>query len=219
MFQIQSKLNEQNCLLGVLIMVSVDNLSNCRLLQNKKDSIENGIRAKYDSVSRKALKEIYPLDVYSTYYKKFGYTYHVLPQVESIVRGKSIPSINPLVEAMFMVELKNMLLTAGHDLEKVEPPLSLEISSGENSYTGMNGKDINTVEDDFMVKDNQSVISSILRGPDRRTCITEGTSQVLFTVYAPEGIKENTVYNHLDDIESYVRIFSPKADTRMKKVI
>jgi len=200
-------------------MVAVDNLSDSGLLQKEKDNIENEIRAKYESVNRKALKKIYPLNVYSTYYKKFGYTYHVLPQVESIVRGKSIPSVNPLVEAMFMAELKNMLLTAGHDLEKIELPLSFEISSGENSYTGMNGKDINAVEDDFMVKDNQSVISSILRGPDKRTCITGKTSQILFAVYAPEGIKEETVYSHLDDIESYVRIFSPEAGTRMKKVI
>ena len=63
------------------------------------------------------------LQVYDTYYKRFKKTYHVQLQLESIVfKGKSIPSVAALVEAMFMAEIKNMLLTAGHDLEACRCP-------------------------------------------------------------------------------------------------
>lgn len=41
-------------------------------------------------------------DAYILYYKKFGYTYHVLPQLESVIKGKTIPFGLPLVEAMFI---------------------------------------------------------------------------------------------------------------------
>jgi len=62
-----------------------------------------------------------------------GYTYHVLPQIEAVINSKTIPSGSPLVEAMFMTELTNMLLTAGHDLDKIEVPLSLKVSNGGES--------------------------------------------------------------------------------------
>lgn len=117
-----------------------------------------------------------------------------------------------------MAELKNMLLTAGHDLEKVKLPLILKISEDTESYTGIGGKPAVTVPGDLMIQDAKSVISSIMKGPDQRTRITADTRQVLFTIYAPEGIRKDTIISHLNDIESYIRIFSPQSTTQLKKV-
>jgi hypothetical protein len=62
-------------------------------------------------------KHMEPLKTYNNYYKKFKKTYHVLLQLESIVfKNKSIHKVASLVEVMFIAELKNLLLTAGHDL-------------------------------------------------------------------------------------------------------
>jgi hypothetical protein len=45
-------------------------------------------------------------------------------ELESVARkGKSIPSRAALVEAMFIAELENLILTAGNDLDVVVPPV------------------------------------------------------------------------------------------------
>lgn len=49
--------------------------------------------------------------------------------------GQVRPSVAALVEAMFIAELKNLLLTAGHDLDAVELPLKLDIARGGERYT------------------------------------------------------------------------------------
>ncbi|MFN8461858.1 MAG: hypothetical protein U0X93_08840 [Anaerolineales bacterium] len=56
-----------------------------------------------------------------------------------VLKGKSIPSVASLVECMFMAEVKNMLLTAGHDLDKLQLPLTLDVTQGTESYTLMRG--------------------------------------------------------------------------------
>ena len=204
--------------IGVLVLQNVSNTSNHQKLNMLKNDLTNSLREKYGQISRKELKLIHPLDVYTSYYKKFGYTYHVLLQLESIVQGKSIPNVSALVEAMFMAELNNMLLTAGHDMEKIIAPLHLKVSTGKECYTGMNGNEMATISGDMMITDSAGIISSILKGPDSRTGISMTTRQALFTVYAPSGIHEDFVYQHLGDIEAYVHAFSNESTTHLKKV-
>lgn len=140
-------------------------------------------------------------------------------QLESVaVKGKRIPSVAALVEAMFMAELKNQLLTAGHDLGRVVKPLTLGIARGGEVYPGIRGKDEILKAGDMMISDGVGVISSVLYGPDARTRIGPDTSSVLFTVYAPAGIGEKAVAAHLNDIEDYVRLISPAARTLISAV-
>ncbi len=219
MFQIQSSLKDKHCSLGILIMTDINNPDHHESLDRLKQNLEKEIVEKYQTMSRKELKELYPLHAYVSYYKTFGYTYHVLPQVESIAHGKKIPRVIPTVEAMFMAEVKNMLLTAGHDLEQIRLPLELKTAGPDETYTGISGRPATAVPGDFLIRDSESILSSILKGPDQRTCITPRTRQALFTIYAPEGIRPDTILNHLDDIESYIHVFSPDAAASMKKVL
>ena len=128
------------------------------------------------------------LQAYNNYYRQFKKSYHVQLQLESIVwKGKSIPSVSALVEAMFMAEMKNMLLTAGHDLDIVQLPLTLDVSMGTESYTLMRGEEQVLKPGDMMISDQVGIISDVIYGPDRRTQITADTRNVVFTVYAPAG--------------------------------
>lgn len=203
---------------GILIMRDVLNIPSHEKLNMVKCEVENSLRAKYGNMSRNQLKSVHPMDIYVAYYKKFGYSYHVLHQVESIVRGKAIPRVSSLVEAMFMAELKNMILTAGHDLEKIKHPLRLDVSTGKEHYISLGGKEMTTVDGDMMISDAGGTISSILRGPDSRTCISPATSKVLFTAYAPPGLDEALVYQHLQEIEFHIRVFADKSITDLKQV-
>jgi DNA/RNA-binding domain of Phe-tRNA-synthetase-like protein len=185
------------------------NPKKCDALESKKRELENLIRSQFSTKSELAALPI--IQAYTTYYKAFRKSYHVLFQLESIaLKGKTIPSVVPLVEAMFMAELKNMLLTAGHDLNALELPVTLDISKGHEQYTMLNGKERSLKPGDMMMADNQGTISSVIYGPDRRTRITQETENPLFVVYAPPGVGEDRVIRHLQDVKEYIELFSPE---------
>ncbi len=220
MFRLQNELTDpyQGSSVGILVVNNVVNMPSHQELDEKKRLLEDTLREKYGGLTRSALKTIHPMDVYVAYYKKFGYSYHVLPQLESILKGKSIPSISALVTSMFMAELKNMMLTAGHDLDRLVFPIRLHATSGLEAYVGIGGKYLTTVAGDIAITDQKGMISSILRGPDRRTRIGPKTTSALFSVYAPPQIDGSLIYNHLDDIELYLGTFSTQASTTVKQV-
>jgi len=70
----------------------------------------------------------------------------------------------------------------------------------------------------MLIRDQVGVISSIIYGPDQRTQITPDTRNVVFTVYAPPGIDEQTVIDHLQHIKEHVMIFSPEAQVELLEV-
>jgi DNA/RNA-binding domain of Phe-tRNA-synthetase-like protein len=123
-----------------------------------------------------------------------------------------------LVESMFMAEMQDLLLTAGHDLDVLRLPLTLDVAKGTEQYTLLRGEDQILKTDDMMISDREGVISSIIYGPDQRTQITLDTQNVVFTVYAPPGIDEQTVVNHLEHIRDNVLIFAPQAQVELLKV-
>jgi DNA/RNA-binding domain of Phe-tRNA-synthetase-like protein len=123
-----------------------------------------------------------------------------------------------LVEAMFMAEIKNMLLTAGHDLDSLQLPIRLDVTRGDEVYTLMRGISQQVKPGDMIISDGAGILSNIIYGPDRRTQIQPGTRNVIYTTYAPSGISEQTVTEHLQDIQEYVRLFAPQAHTEMLQV-
>lgn len=70
----------------------------------------------------------------------------------------------------------------------------------------------------MMISDKAGIISNIIYGPDQRTQITDGTRNVVFTVYAPAGINEQTVTQHLQDIQEYVMLIAPQSQVELVKV-
>jgi DNA/RNA-binding domain of Phe-tRNA-synthetase-like protein len=124
-----------------------------------------------------------------------------------------------LVEVMFMAELDNQLLTAGHDLDRLVEPVTLDVSTGNEQYELMRGQAQQLKAGDMMISDAQGVISCIVYGPDRRTQITPATQRVLFTVYAPAGIGEQPVADHLSRIQTNVQYIAPTAETILLQIV
>jgi DNA/RNA-binding domain of Phe-tRNA-synthetase-like protein len=183
------------------------------VLDQRKEELEGALRTHFAGYDRVAMRALPILRAYHTYYRQFKKTYHVQLQLESVVfKGKSIPRVAALVEAMFMAELKNMLLTAGHDLDVVETPAGIQVADGSERYVRLNGQDQGLKAGDMMIADTVGVISSVLYGPDRRTQIRPDTTQALFTVYAPPGIGKGAVEDHLQDLKANARVIAPDAE-------
>ena len=204
---------------GILVMRDVINPAQHAELERLKTELEEQLRTQFSGQDRAALSMQPVLQAYTSYYKKFKKSYHVQLQLESIVwKGKSIPSVSALVECMFMAEIRNMLLTAGHDLDVLELPLMLDVSRGTETYTILRGDEQVLKPDDMFISDQKGVISSIIYGPDRRTQITPSTRNVVFTVYAPAGIETTAVQHHLEDIREYGLLVAPQAQVELLQV-
>nr|WP_320147157.1 phenylalanine--tRNA ligase beta subunit-related protein [uncultured Anaeromusa sp.] len=203
--------------MGLMVVGNVQFAGRSEALEQQRRQVEEYLRAAFDS--KEELDALAVLAAYSQYYKRFKKTYHVRQQLESVIfKGKSIPSVTPLVEAMFMAELKNGLLTAGHDLEQVQGGLTLDAAGGQETYRLINGKEQTLKEQDMFLRDEAGVLSSIIYGPDNRTRLVPETKNAVFTVYAPAGITEALVKEHLRNLYEYIKLVSPQAVLQQQAV-
>lgn len=203
---------------GYMILDNVVNPEQCEELEARKRKLETELRSKF--ISKEEVASYFPMPVYSDYYKRNKKTYHVLQQLESVtLKGKSIPRVAGLVEGMFMAELKNGLLTAGHDVEALTFPLTLDAAIGSEKYVLINGKEQAVKSGDMMIADCEGIISSVLCGPDYRTRITPETRKALFIVYALQGIAKASVANHLAEIYNNVRVIAPQATIEQQGIL
>jgi len=174
--------------------------------------IVSELRGRFAAGGKDALKADPVIAAYDGYYRQFRKTYHVALQLESIIwKGRGIESRNPIVKVMFMAELKNMLLTAVHDLAHVVFPVGAGLGTGSEEYVAMGGETRAVKEGDMMISDAQGILSSIVYGPDQRTAVSAGTSDLLFCVYAPPGVGEDRVGSHLEDIRRFIAIAAPES--------
>jgi len=204
---------------GLLIMHGVVNPESHPVLEEHKKALEEELRHRYSGQDRSDLEKHPVLMAYASYYRQFKKTYHVQLQLESLLfKEKPIPSVAALVEAMFMAEMNNLLLTAGHDLDTVHLPITLDVAHGTESYILLRGVPQAPKAGDMMIVDGEGIISNIIYGPDQRTQINPNTHNVLFTVYAPAGIHEKDIEKHLLHIQQNVVLVSPEAQVDTLKV-
>jgi len=197
---------------GTLAMRDVANPRRHPALQARKQALEEKLRARFAGQAKADLAALPVMRAYRSYYRRFRKTYHVLLQLRSVaLQGKSLPNVAALVEAMFVAELDNGLLTAGHDLGKAQAPLTLDVAGGDERYVLLNGREQVLKPGDMMMADAQAVICSVIYGSDRRTAIAPETRRVLFVVYAPAGIDAAAVRRHLEEIRDNVWLIAPEA--------
>jgi DNA/RNA-binding domain of Phe-tRNA-synthetase-like protein len=221
MFEVTStwKSTFPNAHVGVLVLREVSNPPRHPDLEQRRAELEEQLRSQISGLDRASLSTHPVLQAYNNYYKRFKKTYHVQLQLESIAwKGKPIPRVSALVQSMFMAEIKNLLLTAGHDLDTLQLPLTLDVSTGTEHYTLLRGDEQVLKPGDMMIGDQNGVISSIIYGPDKRSQIMPETHNAAFTVYAPDGVGEKAVQQHLVDIQEYVLLFSPQAKVDVLEV-
>ncbi len=208
-----------DAVIGVLAMRNVVNLDQHPELERRRLELEAELRSRFGGLSRKELRNLPSLQPYTAYYGRYDKTYHVQLQLESVVaKGRSLPRASALVQAMFLAELKNQLLTAGHDWERIVEPLTVDVAQGEERYVLLNGQERTTKRGDMMIRDQRGIISSILYGPDARTPIVPQTRHVLVTVYGPPGVSPEAMEQHLQDLRSNVMLIAPSAAVECEQV-
>jgi DNA/RNA-binding domain of Phe-tRNA-synthetase-like protein len=201
-------------------MHGVANPERAAVLDQEKEELESDLRARFGTLDRAAIREAGLLPSYAAYYKRWGQRYHVGLQIESIAqKGKEIPRVAALVEAMFVAELRTQILTAGHDLEALTLPVRLDAGTGEEHYQMPRGDEATVKQGDMYMADVHGVLSAILTGPASYGRIDPETTSVLFAAYGVPGIPASVIEDHLTEIERLVRLVSPAAETSLRQVV
>ena len=207
-------------MVGVLGIRGLANPDRDAALDHHATLVCDRLRARFAGADRVRLLAMPTLQAYAAYYKRFGKSYHVQLQLESVLfKGKSITGPSAIVQAMFLAELENQILTAGHDLGGVRGGIIIDVSLGSERYTTMSGVEQGLKAGDMYLRDEQDILSSIIHGPDRRTRITPETTGVLLTAYAPPGISKGELEAHLSALEANTRLVSPLAEVETREVL
>ncbi|MBT3339025.1 MAG: hypothetical protein HN855_08255 [Anaerolineae bacterium] len=206
--------------IGLLEVSGVENTQKCIPLDDLKRETEVRLREKYGEFTRQALVALPIMAAYKSYYSRFKKTYHVQLQVESIAqKGRKLPNMSPLVDANFVAEVETFILTAGHDVAKLEKPILIDVSREGDQITQMNGEKKPMRTGDMVMRDAGGVSCSIIYGQDNRSFISAETTHVLYVAYAPNGVSPERVERQLEKIEENIHLFSPNAVVEQKRLL
>jgi DNA/RNA-binding domain of Phe-tRNA-synthetase-like protein len=207
--------------IGLLEIGGVDTTHGVVALDDRKRETEARLRERYRGFTRQDFLAMPVMAAYAQYYKRFGKTYHVLLQLESIVlRGKGLPNVSPLVDANFTAEVETLVLTAGHDAQQLQGEISIDVARQGDQLAPMTGGPSKVIPaGDMIMRDEKGVCCSIIYGQDNRSPISAVTSHALYVAYAPAGVPKETVEAHLRLIEAHTRLVSPRAATEELRVL
>jgi DNA/RNA-binding domain of Phe-tRNA-synthetase-like protein len=197
-------------IVGLLELSALENSRSSTRLNERKRDIEAALRTRYKDFTRQHFLALSVMAEYDRYYTRFNKTYHVQLQLESIVlKGKRLPDVSPAVDANFMAEVETLILTAGHDSQKLRGPIVIDVSREGEQMTQMNGMSKAIRSGDMIMRDADGICCSIIYGQDARSPISQETSRVLYVAYAPAGVAADIVEAQLRGIEENLRLFSP----------
>jgi DNA/RNA-binding domain of Phe-tRNA-synthetase-like protein len=206
--------------IGLLELSGVENASLSSRLTERKREIEASLRERYQGFTRQEFLAIPVMAEYDRYYTRFNKTYHVQLQLESIVlKGKQLPDVSPAVDANFMAEVETLVLTAGHDSQKLRGPIVIDVSRDGEQMTQMNGTSRAIRPGDMIMRDADGICCSIIYGQDARSPIFPATVRVLYVAYAPAGVAADVVERQLGGIEANLRLFSPAVAVEQHRLL
>ena len=205
--------------MGFLQVGGIDNSHAYPSLEEHKRSLQAQLRQRFSGYDRAALLNLEVLQAYRAYYKRFSKTYHVLLQLESLLNGKPLAAVNPLVDACFAAEMETQLLTASHDADLLAGSATIEASTGQEQITQLGGSIKQIPPGDMLMRDALGVVCTVIYGPDQRTAITPATRNALYVTYVPPGISPQAVRAHQETIKANLLRFAPQAEIGLERVV
>ena len=186
-----------------------------------KHDLEATLRARWAGKTRADLKADPVLAAYDRYAKRFGQTYHVQMQIESIaLKGKAIPARSPLVEVLFMAELGTGVLAAGHDLAEAALPIAVDTADGEEAYIRYDGAEERCKVGDQLMRDaGGHILTSIAHGPTTHARLTTDTAAVVYCLYVPPGLDVELAEAALAAIARNLHLCAPEATERGRSIV
>ena len=135
-----------NVKFAAILAEGFHNSKSSQYLEKEKSKVCEKIRKIKDVSGLSPIKE------HKSFHEKFGKSYPIEFQVKSIKEGKSIPTESVLRDVLFISEMKHYCIISGHDIKSIDGKLQLDLSSGKEYYTKINGKTHELKPNDIILK-------------------------------------------------------------------
>ncbi|MEE9406368.1 MAG: tryptophan--tRNA ligase [Candidatus Aenigmarchaeota archaeon] len=179
--------------LGLVEIRNVVN-SGSRELRDERRTVERIVKKEYRNWEK--------VDIIKAYDKFFGRHDRPFPIVEgvkAVLKGKGIPTLSPLVDAMLLAELKHLVLMTAHDLDKIDGTLTVDQAMEGDEFVNIAGDTVPLEQGDVVIRDRKGVIGTYLEGQSLRTKVTKKTRNCAYFAFYVPGVKDVRIKNCLKD--------------------
>jgi hypothetical protein len=126
-------------------------------------------------------------------------------QIASAASRGFPPVPNPVL-ALLALEAATGILMGVQNLDAIDSFVTLDCLESTESFIGMRGERVTSTTGQIVVRDKQSIIASLFRGPDKRTAVQPNGRNMLFYVFDTDtGLGES----HDRAVEEITRLFPP----------
>jgi hypothetical protein len=130
------------------------------------------------------------------------------PLTKQIVRAASrgFPRVPDPVLALLALEAATGILMGVQNLDAIDSFITLDCLESTESFIGMRGERVTCATGQIVVRDKESIIASLFRGPDKRTAVQPNGRNLLFYVFDTDtGLGEG----HDRAVAEIARLFPP----------
>jgi phenylalanyl-tRNA synthetase beta subunit len=173
-------------LLELIDSIKVDAKTNIEL--NKKQILEN-------------------MEIFKKYFEDRNADFPLIKQYETVLK-KGFKKINPLIDLLLISELSTGILAGVQDLNKIEGDLEVDLSIGNETFIGMQSKEITCNKNELVLRDSKTIIASFLKGPDLKTMISTQTTEVIIFSFAIPGLETGSNSSVLNIFEAALKNYA-----------
>jgi hypothetical protein len=134
---------------------------------------------------------------------------HEFPLAKQIAGAAShgFPPVPSPVLALLALEAATGILMGVQNLDAIDSFITLDCLESTESFVGMRGERVTCDTGQIVVRDKQSIVASLFRGPDKRTAVQPNGRNLLFYVFDTDtGLGEG----HDRAVEEITRLFPPE---------
>jgi hypothetical protein len=120
--------------------------------------------------------------------------------------SRGFPPVPSPVLALLALEAATGFLMGVQNLDAIDSFITLDCLESTESFIGMRGEHITSTIGQIVVRDKQSIIASLFRGPDKRTAVQPNGRNLLFYVFDTDTGRGES---HDCAVEEITRLFPP----------
>jgi DNA/RNA-binding domain of Phe-tRNA-synthetase-like protein len=147
-------------------------------------------------------------------YRKFGfkpskYRSSIESLTRRIVKGNTLPSINPIVDLYNLISIKNVLPIGGDDIDKIEGSIHLTIAKGTEEFLKLGSSDKEIAQKgEIIYRDDKEVLC---RCWNYRECekskITKDTKNICLVVEGLENTSKEEIQRGISQLKDLISKF------------
>ncbi|MGM0379897.1 MAG: B3/B4 domain-containing protein [Bacillota bacterium] len=160
---------------------------------------------KKDQLSKNEVVKVWR-DAFKKFKTKKGARASIEALLKRVQKGKSLSSINPLVDIYNSISLKYGLPCGGEDIDKFEGNVRLTLANGDEDFVRL-GSDKNSppYKDEVVYKDDAGAICRCFNWREAmRTILTEKTKDAFLIIELIDDKREDVLKEAINDLSNQI---------------